>query len=181
MKKHPNGKSIEWCNVSELKQHPKNPRVIKDKPFAKLVRSLKKFPEMLILRPVVYVETDGVKHILGGNKRTLAAIEAGLTRVPVVNASNFTEEQQEEFLIKDNVQSGEWDFDILGNQFDFTDVDDWGLDVPEMKSTRTRKDAQSQEYQPKYKIVITLENEHQQAQALTKLEAEGYICELLTL
>lgn len=115
----------EIMDISKIKLNPENPRIIKDDKFQKLVQSIKEFPEMLELRPIV-VNTDMV--ILGGNMRYRALIEAGMKQVPVIVASGLTEEQQREFLIKDNVSGGDWDFDALLNSWDVESLDDWGLD-----------------------------------------------------
>jgi len=113
--------------ISDIKLNPNNPRLIKDDKFEKLVKSIKDFPEMLNIRPIV-VNNDMV--ILGGNMRFKACKEAGLKEIPVIIASDFTEEQQREFLIKDNVSGGEWDFDMLANEWDVEDLAHWGLDIP---------------------------------------------------
>jgi hypothetical protein len=113
--------------ISEIKLNPNNPRLIKDDKFIKLVQSIKDFPEMLDIRPIV-VNQDMV--ILGGNMRFKACKEAGLKEVPIIVADNLTEEQQREFLIKDNTSGGEWDFEMLANEWDVEQLEDWGLDVP---------------------------------------------------
>jgi len=113
--------------ISEVKLNPNNPRLIKDDNFKKLVQSIKDFPEMLDIRPIV-VNADMV--ILGGNMRFKACKEAGLKEVPIIIADNLTEEQQREFLIKDNVSGGEWDFEILANEWDLEQLEEWGLEVP---------------------------------------------------
>jgi ParB-like chromosome segregation protein Spo0J len=113
--------------LSEVKLNPNNPRLIKDDNFKKLVQSIKDFPEMLDIRPIV-VNADMV--ILGGNMRFKACKEAGLKEVPIIVADNLTEEQQREFLIKDNVSGGEWDWSLL-NDWDSEQLEDWGLNVPE--------------------------------------------------
>jgi hypothetical protein len=113
--------------ISEVKLNPNNPRLIKDDNFKKLVQSIKDFPEMLDIRPIV-VNADMV--ILGGNMRFKACKEAGLKEVPIIVADNLTEEQQKEFLIKDNVSGGEWDFEMLGNEWDVEQLEEWGLDIP---------------------------------------------------
>ena len=118
---------IEKWKVSEVKANPNNPRIIKDDKFKKLVQSIKDFPEMLELRPIV-VNNDGI--VLGGNMRLKACKEAGLKEVPVIKASELTEEQQKEFIIKDNVGFGEWDWEDLANNWDAEELTDWGLDVP---------------------------------------------------
>ncbi len=121
---------IEKWKVSEVKANPNNPRIIKDDKFKKLVQSIKDFPEMLELRPIV-VNNDGI--VLGGNMRLKACKEAGLKEVPVIKASELTEEQQKEFIIKDNVGFGEWDWEDLANNWDAEELTDWGLDLPILK------------------------------------------------
>jgi site-specific DNA-methyltransferase (adenine-specific) len=101
--------------------------LIKDDKFTKLVQSIKDFPEMLDIRPIV-VNSDMV--ILGGNMRFKACKEAGLKEVPVIIADSLTEEQQREFLIKDNTSGGEWDFQMLTNEWDSEQLEAWGLDLP---------------------------------------------------
>lgn len=112
--------------ISEIKLNPNNPRLIKDDKFAKLVKSVKEFPEMLDIRPIV-VNSDMI--ILGGNMRFRAAKEAGMKELPVIIANNLTEEQQREFLIKDNVSGGEWDWDMIANEWEQEQLEEWGLDI----------------------------------------------------
>lgn len=118
--------------INSIKPNDFNPRKIDKAKFEKLVNSIKGFPEMLEKRPIVIA--NGI--ILGGNMRHKAAKEAGLNEIPVIDASEWSEEQQAEFIIKDNVSFGEWDWDILANEWDPTSLDEWGLDVwqPEEKS-----------------------------------------------
>ena len=118
---------IQKVKVAQVKLNDSNPRIIKDEKFRKLVQSIKDFPKMLEIRPIV-VNEDMV--VLGGNMRFKACIEAGLKEVPVIKASDLTEEQQKEFIIKDNVGFGEWDWDILANEWDSEQLTDWGLDLP---------------------------------------------------
>ena len=118
--------NVKVTKISEVKLNPNNPRLIKDDKFTKLVQSIKDFPEMLDIRPIV-VNADMV--ILGGNMRFKACKEAGLKEVPVIIADNLNEEQQIEFLIKDNTSGGEWDFEMLANEWDVDLLEDWGLDV----------------------------------------------------
>jgi hypothetical protein len=113
-------------HISAVRPSPKNPRLIKDIKFKKLVQSIKDLPDMLKLRPIV-VDQNNV--ILGGNMRYKACIEAGLKEIPVIVASDMTKEQQDAFVIKDNVSFGEWDWDILANEFNTVDLADWGVDV----------------------------------------------------
>ncbi len=123
--------SPQKFKLSQIKLNPNNPRLIKDDKFEKLVKSIKDFPEMLDIRPIV-VNADMV--ILGGNMRFKACKEAGLKEVPVIVADNLTEEQQREFLIKDNTSGGEWDFEMLANEWDVEQLEEWGLDVPVFES-----------------------------------------------
>ena len=116
---------IEKIAISKIKLNPNNPRLIKDDKFAKLVQSIKDFPEMLNIRPIV-VNDDMI--ILGGNMRFKACKEAGLKEVSIIKASGLSEEKQREFLIKDNVSSGEWDWQLL-NDWDALELESWGLEV----------------------------------------------------
>jgi ParB-like chromosome segregation protein Spo0J len=118
--------SIE-VNLSEIKSNPNNPRIIKDDKFHKLVESIKTFPRMLEIRPIV-VNKDMI--VLGGNMRLKACKEAGIKKVHVIFADDLTEEQQREFIIKDNVGFGEWDWAMLANEWDSDELQDWGLDIP---------------------------------------------------
>ena len=113
--------------ISDIKANPNNPRLIKDDKFAKLVKSVQEFPEMLEIRPIV-VNSDMV--VLGGNMRLKACKEAKIKELTVIIADNLTEEQQREFLIKDNVSGGEWDWEVLANEWDDEELESWGLDVP---------------------------------------------------
>ena len=116
---------MELVKISKVKPNETNPRFIKDNKFNKLVKSIKEFPEMLKLRPIV-VNKDMI--VLGGNMRLKACKEAGLKDVWILKADNLTEEQQKEFIVKDNVGFGEWDWDILANDWDIKELEDWGLD-----------------------------------------------------
>lgn len=117
----------ELIPISKVKRNPNNPRIIKDDKFAKLVTSIKEFPQMLEIRPIV-VNDDMI--VLGGNMRLKACQEAGLKEIPVIKASNLTEEQQREFIIKDNVGFGEWDWNDLANNWEAEKLQEWGLDIP---------------------------------------------------
>jgi|TARA_R100000479_G_C6391280_1_gene205254 hypothetical protein len=117
----------EKVNISKIKTNPNNPRLIKDDKFKKLVKSIKEFPEMLEIRPIV-VDKDNI--VLGGNMRLRACQEAGLKEVYILQADQLTEKQQREFIIKDNVGFGEWDWDDLANEWDAEELEDWGLDLP---------------------------------------------------
>lgn len=117
--------------IKEVRENPENPRIIKDYKFKKLVKSVKEFPEMLKLRPIV-VNEDNV--VLGGNMRLKACVEAGLKEVWILQA-DLNEEAQKEFIIKDNSSFGEWDWDVLANEWNIDDLKDWGLDIPKWEDT----------------------------------------------
>ena len=118
---------IQNVPINTVKANPNNPRIIKDDKFAKLVKSINEFPQMLNLRPIV-VNDDMV--VLGGNMRLKACKEAGLKEIPIIKASELTEQQQKEFIVKDNVGYGEWDWDDLANNWDVDELTEWGLDIP---------------------------------------------------
>ena len=119
---------MNWTKVkiSEVKSNPNNPRTIKDDKFDKLVASIKEFPKMLEIRPIV-VNDDMI--VLGGNMRLKACKAAGLKEVPIIKASELTEDEQRQFIIKDNVSGGEWDWEMLSSEWDTEQLEDWGLDV----------------------------------------------------
>lgn len=117
----------EIVKISLVKLNPNNPRIIKDEKFQKLVQSIKDFPKMLELRPIV-VNDDMV--VLGGNMRLRACKEAGLKEVPIIRASDLSDDEQKQFIIKDNNGFGEWDWDILANEWDADELNEWGLDLP---------------------------------------------------
>jgi ParB-like chromosome segregation protein Spo0J len=116
--------------ISEVKNNPNNPRVIKDDKFEKLVNSIKEFPKMLEIRPIV-VNDDMI--VLGGNMRLKACKAAGLKEVPIIKASELTEDEQKQFIIKDNVSGGEWDWEMLKTEWDAEQLDEWGLDLPDFE------------------------------------------------
>ena len=135
--------------IKEVKVNPNNPRLIKDDKFKKLVQSVKDFPEMLNIRPIV-VNKDMI--ILGGNMRFKACKEAGLKEVPII-ITDLTEEQQKEFLIKDNVSGGEWDWDILANEWDAEDITKWGLDLPIYDKLNNLEDGDNLEFEQSVQLI----------------------------
>lgn len=161
--------------ITEVKVNPNNPRLIKDDKFKKLVQSIKDFPEMLNIRPIV-VNKDMI--ILGGNMRFKACKEAGLKEVPIIIA-DLTEEQQREFLIKDNTSGGEWDWNILANEWDAEQLTEWGLDIP-IFNTDDANDL-SDTIDNLYRIEIICKDEEHQLNSYNKLIEQGYECRLLTL
>ena len=116
--------TTKYIKINKIKPNGENPRVIKDNKFKDLVASIKNFPEMLEIRPIV-INKNNV--ILGGNMRYRASKEAGLDKVPV-KIVDLTPEKEREFMIKDNVNSGIWDWDVLANEWDMQNLTDWGMD-----------------------------------------------------
>ena len=116
----------QQVKISQVKGNPNNPRIIKNDKFKKLVKSIQEFPEMLKLRPIV-VDEDMI--VLGGNMRLKASKDAGLKEVWIEVAEGLTDEQKKEFIVKDNVGFGEWEWDMLANEWDSVQLAEWGLDV----------------------------------------------------
>jgi ParB-like chromosome segregation protein Spo0J len=158
--------SIKIVDIKTVKPNPSNPRHIKDHKFTQLVKSIRHFPEMLQLRPIV-VDSDNI--VLGGNMRLKACIEAGLKEVPIIVASELTDEQQKEFIIKDNVGFGEWDWEQLANEWEIEQLSDWGLDLP----IEVFEDDEEEEIKPvkSYTKNITLTYSIEEAD---RIEAELY-------
>ena len=173
--------NITTTKLTDIKSNPNNPRIIKDDKFKKLVASIKEFPQMLSLRPIV-VNDDMI--VLGGNMRLKACKEAGLKEVPVIKASDLNEEQQKAFIIKDNVGYGEWDWDMLANEWDAEELVEWGLDIPNFViddlGTAEEKDL-SDKIQSQFRIEVICIDEESQEKTYNNLIEQGYECRLLTL
>ena len=163
--------------ISEIIPNEKNPRYIKSDKFKKLVKSIKEFPEMLAVRPIVI---DEKKMVLGGNMRLRACIEAGIDDVPVTIAKGWSDAQKKEFIAKDNIGFGEWDWDILANEWDGELLSDWGLDLPKFADSIDEKDL-SDDLETNFRIEITLKNEKAQELLYNELIERNYECRLLTL
>jgi DNA modification methylase len=117
--------------LKDIKPNPNNPRVLRDDKFQKLKQSIKEFPKMLSLRPMVIDENNVV---LGGNMRLRALQELGFTDIDeawVKRSSDLTEEEKKRFIIADNVAFGEWDWDTLANDWEVVDLEAWGLEIPQ--------------------------------------------------
>jgi ParB-like chromosome segregation protein Spo0J len=171
---------VNKVKISEVKSNPKNPRLIKDDKFRKLVKSIQEFPQMLELRPIVVDENNIV---LGGNMRLKACKEAGLKEVYIVKAEGLTELQKDEFIVKDNVGFGEWDWDMLANEWDTELLDEWGLDLPVMLDADEDLELKdlSSTIDNLYRIEVICKDEEHQEKTYNKLIEEGYECRLLTL
>jgi len=115
--------------ISEIKSNPNNPRLIKEEKFRKLVKSIKDFPEMMELRPIVIDENNVIQ---GGNMRYQALLDLKYKEIPdswVKQGKDLSEDQWKQFVIKDNVGFGEWEWDTLANEWDALELEEWGLDV----------------------------------------------------
>jgi hypothetical protein len=174
--------------ITDIKTNPNNPRLIKDEKFAKLVKSINEFPKMMELRPLV-VNADNV--ILGGNMRFKALKELGYTNIPkewVKRADELTEDETRRFIIADNVGFGEHDWDMLGNDWDAQELEDWGLDgfpfgVEDSEEFGTEFELPDGDKSPFQQITFTLADEQAEqiknAIADIKLTEEYKYCETM--
>ena len=171
--------------LSQIKSNPKNPRLIKDDKFKKLVKSIQEFPEMMEKRPIVCVtDVDGKLYPLGGNMRLKALNELKYKDIPdswVILADDWTAEQRNEFVIKDNVGFGEFDWEQLANEWDSDLLSDWGLDVPIFETGQEEKEDLSDKIQTGFKIEIECSSEFEQEKLYNELIERGIECRLLTL
>lgn len=166
---------LQKIDINKIYANPVNPRLIKDVKFKKLVKSIKEFPEMLKLRPIIVNKESG---ILGGNMRYKACKELGLKEVYIIKADKLTDKQIEQFIIKDNVGFGEWDWDILANSWDIELLNDWGLDLP--ISLNEEMEDISEQITTVNKIEVELESEVEQEKLYNELINKGYKCRVLT-
>lgn len=166
---------MQKVKINAIKTNPKNPRLIKDDKFKKLVKSIQEFPQMLELRPIVVDENN---IILGGNMRYKACIEAGLKEVFILKAEDLTEQQKDEFIVKDNVGFGEWDWDILANEWDTDKLTDWGLDLPIFKEYEEIEPS-GYDLTQKWFLNIEFENEQDCEKWYNSLIEEGLICKIV--
>ena len=173
--------------VSSLKKNPKNPRQIRDEKFEKLKASIQEFPQMMALRPMIVDETNTV---LGGNMRLNAIKALGMTEIPdewVKKASDLTEDQKKEFVIKDNSGFGEYDWDAIANEWSDLPLTDWGLDVPGFEEIEPEGDADADggqddtglNYQTQFGVIVICADEHQQQGVFEELSAKGLNCKIV--
>tara|TARA_B100000497_G_C7666043_1_gene401593 strand:- start:1295 stop:1825 length:531 start_codon:yes stop_codon:yes gene_type:complete len=171
---------IQKVSISSIKENDANPRFINKHKFQKLVNSVKEFPEMLSLRPIV-VDKDNI--ILGGNMRYKACKEIGLKEVYIIQAGDLDEKKAQEFIIKDNVGFGEWDWDVLANDWDVKELEEWGLEGFPFEEEEKEKELNdiSDTIESSYRIEVEIENEEEQEKLYNELIEKGYICRILTL
>ena len=171
--------NIQYAGLEDLKENPNNPRHISKTNLNKLIKSIEEFPKMLELRPVI-VDNDMV--VLGGNMRLKACKEIGIQKIPYIKVDNLTEDQKQEFIIKDNVGFGDWDWDIIEADFDTELLFELGLEIPELdlKEVEDERDI-SDTIETTYRVEAVLEDEEEQEKLYNKLINEGYECRILTL
>jgi ParB-like chromosome segregation protein Spo0J len=166
--------------LSQIKINPENPRVIKDNRFDKLVTSITEFPKMLELRPII-IDNDNI--IIGGNMRYKALKVLGYKEIPdnwVKRADQLTEEERKRFIVEDNVQFGDWDYEMLEGWGDI--VIGWGVDMPEFATGETPandKTDYGSNFQPQYGVIVVCENDTEQEAAFNKLVGMGYNCRVV--
>ena len=165
---------MKEIDIKLIKENPENPRTISKDKFEKLINSIKNFPQMLRIRPLVVDENNIV---LGGNMRLRALKELAYKKVPVIQVKDLTKEQKKEFIIKDNVGFGEWDYDILANEWDSNELNEWGLDIPEFPEQKDLSD----ELEQKFKIEVECISESEQEKLFNEFKKRNLPCRLLTL
>ena len=173
--------AVQLLPIEQVQLNEANPRLIKDERFEALKKSIQQFPDMLHLRPLV-VDEDFV--VLGGNMRLQALLQLKYTEVPVIVAEGLTEQQKREFVIKDNASFGEWDWDILANEWSDLPLQEW-IDVPRdwMKEEEAEEEGGGMiATECSIKITFPSVDQAQKAQAeLQKLLEQKYEGATLTL
>jgi len=167
--------------TNKLKFNPNNPRKCSKDKLEKLMRSIESFPEMMKLRPIVY--DPETMHVLGGNQRLAAIRKLGMKDIPdewAIAATDLTPEQQKEFVLRDNVQFGDWDFEVLSAEFGEFDLEEMGMDIPE-KDEENLVEIKNKEIESIFSIIINFENEESLQIAFEKLQKEGYQCQISIL
>lgn len=158
--------------LSDIKNNPNNPRLIKDDRFNKLVKSIQDFPKMMSLRPII-INNDNI--VLGGNMRLKALKELGYKEIPdnwVKRADELTEDETKRFIIADNVGFGEHDWDILANEWDAEELSEWGLDIPFVN--QEQKDIEEIEsFNESVSFTIKCDSLEELEQLQTKLNTSG--------
>jgi len=165
---------MEKLNIAAIKPNEENPRFITDSKFKKLVKSIKDFPEMLEARPLV-IDEDNV--VLGGNMRLKALKAAGVFEVPVKRVLGWTEQQKKEFIIKDNLGYGEWDWELVANIWEIEELAEWGLDVPQfgVEDLGDPFEAEVSKNQT-FKIEVICDNQRKQDKLYNELTEKGFEC-----
>jgi ParB-like chromosome segregation protein Spo0J len=151
--------------ISEIHINPENPRIIKDENFKSLVNSIREFPKMMKLRPIVI---DNEKMVLGGDKRYKALKELKYKDIPddwVKYADDLTEEEKKRFIILDNLNSGSWDWDMLANEWNEELLADWGLEIPDLDKVIKKKE-ELKDFSRSHVLISYHPDQHLQVQKL---------------
>ena len=177
---------MEYKKISEIKLLENNPRTISDRQFKILCTSIKKNIDYFEARPLILSDRTGELVVIAGNQRYKAAQSLGLKEVPTYLMKNLTEETEREIVIRDNISNGDWDFDLLANEWNTEELEDWGLEgfpfeeVTELESEDDLKDLSSS-INNLYRIEVICSDEEEQENTYNKLLEQGFECRLLTL
>lgn len=162
---------VQLVPIKEIKENPENPRTITEADFNKAVRSIESFWEMLFLRPLIL---DDQNMVLGGNVRLLAGRKAGFDFMPCIVATALSDQQRAEFIIKDNLPFGDWDFDKIANDWDMQLLDDWGFKAPGWKDPTQQVSFTAKGKEPVYDIIFPAPTELKRQQLIKKLSDAGF-------
>lgn len=154
---------IQEVKITDIKPNEDNPRYITDANFDRLVNSITNFPKMLQKRPII---VDENMVVLGGNMRLKACAAAGLKKVPILIAKGWTEEEKKEFLIKDNISYGKWDWETLGDNWNNEDLKQWDMKF----LTETKKTIETNNI----RVTIVGVDSSDREEVKTKIESLGY-------
>ena len=168
---------MEAYNINDIYPNPANPRTITDEKFEQLVKSIREFPDMSMVRPIV-INQDNM--IIGGTMRYLAMKQLEFITVPCEKV-DWDEQKQKEFQIKDNLNYGVWNWDDLANDFNQQDLEDWGMDLPKMNEIDEEEPIDKESF--KITLEYTLEEFTKVKQELSKIAStpEQAIWKLLNL
>jgi ParB-like chromosome segregation protein Spo0J len=165
-------------NISLVRSNPDNPRIIKDDKFKRLVESVKTFPEMLKIRPIV---VDESMMVLGGNMRLKACKDGGIKKIWIHVVEGWSEDKKKEFTIKDNVGFGDWDWNALANEWDAEKLEDWGLEIPDFSQENENDDFNNLEKNQIIELSYTEKDYNKVKEGLSKIAStpEGAVWSLL--
>lgn len=162
--------------TNKLKTHPSNPRAIRKEKLEKLKKSITEDPEFMEHRALL---VNPQMEVFAGNQRLRACIALGWDKVPCY-VLDWDEDKQRRAMIKDNVSSGEWDWDILANEWDAAQLEELGMDVPVVHDEPADRDMSS-DIAELYRVEVICTSEEEQEAAYNQITNLGYECRLLTL
>ena len=176
--------SVIEPNKGQIDGLPKNPRIIKNEYFKKLVKSIEDNPEMTALREILVYPYGGKYVVIGGNMRLKALKELGYKEAPCkIIPEETTVEQLQAYTIKDNSGFGEWDYDMLTEDWDLQLLEDCAIDIPniEVDDPQASEKDLSEDIELTCKLEIECSDEHEQEALYNELTERGYACRILTL